>query len=279
MKEVNNRKVLISVKVSTLLLIFTLIIGIVVATIIVKNKILKGNIKQINTAKIEENFSDEISQESEQLENEEKVQIPEERKIQAITSRSLEVPRTSEQEELHSIVVEEVQEETEPEIVEEPEIITTPISEVTISKDMDLTVRTGLSREDFITLMAGVKQDTSNFFEENAGLIYDVCEKYQLNEIFFCGLISAESGWKIAQNHRSTYNYISLMSNSGLIKFASVEDGMEKAAQSLHNNYLTPGGRFYYGSTLAGMKTKFCPASSTWVNLVYQRMQQIMNNR
>lgn len=279
MKEVNNRKVLISVKVSTLLLIFTLIIGIVVATIIVKNKILKGNIKQINTAKIEENLSDEISQESEQLENEEKVQIPEERKIQAITSRSLEVPRTSEQEELHSIVVEEVQEETEPEIVEEPEIITTPISEVTISKDMDLTVRTGLSREDFITLMAGVKQDTSNFFEENAGLIYDVCEKYQLNEIFFCGLISAESGWTIAQNHRSTYNYISLMSNSGLIKFASVEDGMEKAAQSLHNNYLTPGGRFYYGSTLAGMKTKFCPASSTWVNLVYQRMQQIMNNR
>lgn len=279
MKEVNNRKVLISVKVSTLLLIFTLIIGIVVATIIVKNKILKGNIKQINTAKIEENLSDEISQESEQLENGEKVQIPEERKIQAITSRSLEVPRTSEQEELHSIVVEEVQEETEPEIVEEPEIITTPISEVTISKDMDLTVRTGLSREDFITLMAGVKQDTSNFFEENAGLIYDVCEKYQLNEIFFCGLISAESGWTIAQNHRSTYNYISLMSNSGLIKFASVEDGMEKAAQSLHNNYLTPGGRFYYGSTLAGMKTKFCPASSTWVNLVYQRMQQIMNNR
>lgn len=279
MKEANNRKVLISVKVSTLLLIFTLIIGIVVATIIVKNKILEGNIKQINTAKIEENLSDEISQESEQLENEEKVQIPEERKIQAITSRSLEVPRTSEQEELHSIVVEEVQEETETEIVEEPEIITTPISEVTISKDMDLTVRTGLSREDFITLMAGVKQDTSNFFEENAGLIYDVCEKYQLNEIFFCGLISAESGWTIAQNHRSTYNYISLMSNSGLIKFASVEDGMEKAAQSLHNNYLTPGGRFYYGSTLAGMKTKFCPASSTWVNLVYQRMQQIMNNR
>lgn len=278
MKEVNNRKVLISVKVSTLLLIFTLIIGIVVATIIVKNKILEGNIKQINTAKIEENHDDEIIQESNQEENEDKVQIPEERKIQAITSRSLEVPRTSEQEELHSIVIEEVQEEPESEVIEEPEIITTPISEVTISKDMDLTVRTGLSREDFITLMAGVKQDTSNFFEENAGLIYDVCEKYQLNEIFFCGLISAESGWTIAQNHRSTYNYISLMSNSGLIRFASVEDGMEKAAQSLHNNYLTPGGRFYYGPTLAGMKTKFCPASSTWVNLVYQRMQQIMSN-
>ena len=79
-------------------------------------------------------------------------------------------------------------------------------------------------------------------------------------------------------NHRNTYNYISLMSNSGgLIRFSSVEDGMEKAAQSLHDNYLTPGGRFYHGATLAGMKTRFCPASSTWVNLVYQRMLQVLN--
>ena len=141
---------------------------------------------------------------------------------------------------------------------------------------MDLTVRTGLSREDFITLIAGVKADTSGFFEENAGLIYDVCEKYQINEIFFCGLISAESGWTIASNHRNTHNYISLMSSRGLIRFASVEDGMEQAAKTLHDKYLTPGGAFYYGPTLAGVKTKFCPASSTWVNLVYQRMDQII---
>ena len=65
------------------------------------------------------------------------------------------------------------------------------IEEIQISKNMDLTVRCNISREDFIALMAGIKADTSGFFEENAGLIYDVCEKYQLNEIFFCGLIPA----------------------------------------------------------------------------------------
>ena len=150
------------------------------------------------------------------------------------------------------------------------------ISEVKISKTMDLTKRTGVSRTDFIKLISEVKQDTSGFFEENAGTIYDLCKKYSINEIFFCGLISAESGWNIASNHRSTHNYISLMSNGKLIKYSSVNEGLEVAAQKLHNNYLTPGGKFYHGKTLSAVKTNFCPSSSTWVDLVYGRMKQIV---
>ena len=141
---------------------------------------------------------------------------------------------------------------------------------------MDLTVRTGLSREDFITLISDVKEDKRGFFKENAGLIYDICEEYSINEIFFCGLIAGESGWHIADNHRRTHNYISLMSAGKLIKFSSVEDGLRKAAESLSNNYLTEGGRFYHGATLAGVKTRFCPASSTWVNLIYGNMKLIV---
>lgn len=152
---------------------------------------------------------------------------------------------------------------------------TVSISGVKISKSMDLTKRTGLSREDFIKLMSRVKADTSGFFEDNAGEIYDLCEKYSINEIFFCGLISAESGWNIASNHRSTHNYISLMKNGKLIKYSSVSEGLEVAAKKLHYNYLTPGGKFYHGKTLAGVKTCFCP-SSTWVDLVYGRMKQIV---
>ena len=153
------------------------------------------------------------------------------------------------------------------------------ISSVTISKNMDLTQRTGLSKEDFKILLSKVKQDKSKFFYNNSDYIYDVCQKYQINEIFFCGLISAESGWEIASNHRRTYNYISLMSGGKLLQFSSVQEGLEKAAQKLHNNYLTPGGKFYYGKTLSAVKTKFCPASSTWVDLVYGRMLQIVNSK
>ena len=171
---------------------------------------------------------------------------------------------------------EELQIENTQEIVEEPEVVYTKIEDVKISKEMDLTIRTGLSREDFINLIAGVKADKSGFFEENAGLIYDLCEKYEINEIFFCGLISAESGWNIASNHRRTFNYISLMSNGKLRQFSSVENGLEEAAKALHDKYLTPGGRFYHGKTLSGVKKCFCPSSSTWENLVFGRMKQII---
>ena len=149
------------------------------------------------------------------------------------------------------------------------------IKDVHISKTMDLTVRTGLSKKDFIKLISGVRYDTSGFFEDNAGKIYDLCKKYKINEIFFCGLISAESSWNIASNHRKTHNYISLMRRGKLIRYSSVNEGLTVAAQKLHYNYLTPGGKFYYGKTLRGVKTKFCPSPS-WVNLVYGRMKQIL---
>ncbi len=155
----------------------------------------------------------------------------------------------------------------------------TKIEDITISKDMDLTVRTGLSKEDFKTLISNVKYDTSKFFYNNSDLIYDLCEEYQINEIFLCGLISAESGWDIAYNHRRTHNYISLMTKNGLIQYSSEEQGLTVAAKTLCNNYLTEGGCFYYGKTLSGVKTRFCPSSNTWVNLVYGRMEQIVNCR
>ena len=152
------------------------------------------------------------------------------------------------------------------------------IKNISISVGMDLTKRTGLTKEEFKMLIGNVKADTSKFFYDNSDLIYDLCEKYELNEIFFCGLISAESGWNIASNHRRTFNYISLMSNGKLIRYSSLEEGLEVAAKTLHNKYLTPGGSFYYGKTLSAVRTRFCP-SGTWVNLVYGRMSQIVNSK
>lgn len=198
-----------------------------------------------------------------------------------VTSRGLTESRKNIEQEN---AVENENQKVETEIINEeilqeeviPEIVYTKIEDVKISQNMDLTVRTGLSRNDFITLIAGVKADTSGFFEENAGLIYDLCEKYEINEIFFCGLISAESGWNIASNHRRTYNYISLMKNGKLIQYSSVENGLEMAAKKLHDNYLSTSGKFYHGKTLSGVKKCFCPASDTWVSLVYGRMKQIV---
>lgn len=153
------------------------------------------------------------------------------------------------------------------------------IKEVKISKNMDLTERTGLSKEDFKILISKVRQDKTKFFYNNSDYIYDICKEYQLNEIFFCGLISAESGWEIVESHRNTHNYISLMSRGKLIRYNSIEEGLRVAAQKLHQNYLSENGKYYNGKTLADVKVNFCPNSSKWVNLVYSGMKQIINSK
>ena len=221
--------------------------------------------QQNRTSSRSEELSRSKQRSSQDQENEEEENLVE--NTTGVTENNTEIPENETSEE-------KANSDNNTELEQETNYIA--ISEVKISQNMDLTVRTGLSREDFITLIAGVKQDISGFFEENAGKIYDLCEEYSLNEIFFCGIISAESGWDIAQNHRRTHNYISLMSNGKLISYASVDSGLREAARVLHTNYLTKGGKYYYGKTLSAVKTKFCPASSTWVSLVYGRMSQII---
>ena len=157
---------------------------------------------------------------------------------------------------------------------EEKKYIT--IEEIEISRNMDLTKRCGISKEDFKTLMTNLRPDTTNFFEENSDTIYDLCEEYELNEIFFCGLIAAESGWKISSSHRNSNNYVSMMSKGKLIRYSTPEEGLEAAAKLLHNKYLTEGGSYYYGKTLSAVQTRYCPNSSTWVNLVYGCMNVII---
>ncbi len=150
------------------------------------------------------------------------------------------------------------------------------IEEIRISKNMDLTITTGISKEDFKNLMKGLKCDTSGFFYKNSDTIYDLCQKYELNEIFFCGLIAGESGWNISANHRNKCNYISMMSKGKLIRYATPEEGLEAAAKLLHNKYLSEGGAYYSGKTLANVQKIFCPNSSTWVNLIYGCMKQVI---
>lgn len=282
----SDRRVLVSFRLSTLVIIGLIMCVVLVSIALIKNhnhstKVVE-EVAEVNL--VEESTTTEENVDNNQIEVLEEendapivVALNEDtavtvRQLDALTSRSISGK------ERENFLLDESTDIVDEELINpEPEVVTTPIEDVTISVDMDLTVRTGLSREDFISLMARVPADTAGFFEENAGLIYDMCEKYELNEIFFCGLISAESGWTIAGNHRRTHNYISLMSSGGLISYSSLESGMETAAKTLHERYLSEGGSCYYGKTLSAMKTRFCPGSSTWVGLVYGRMQQIIN--
>ena len=146
----------------------------------------------------------------------------------------------------------------------------------TISYDMDVTVLSGFTLEEFKTLMEGITLDDENdFFKVNAESIYNFCNQYQINEIFFCGIISAESWWGTADNCIEKNNFTGMMGSSGLRRYETIDQNLEATAQNLHNNYLSPGGSFNNGTTISGVSVCYC--GPEWPPLVWERMSQILN--
>ena len=155
-----------------------------VATLII---VTSSSIQLFNSKNIQVK-NDNIKNEN-SIQKETQISQTNEREIQ-VTSRGMAEERNLESEEIK---------------VEEQYI---SINEIQISKDMDLSKRSGISKEDFKILMSNLKSDTTGFFENNSNIIYDVCEKYEINEIFFSALIVAEAGWNIASSHRDAHNYM-----------------------------------------------------------------------
>ena len=143
-----GRKVLLSIKVSTLLTIILTIIISVMTVSLMQEKLAQDKVRaeeaELEKVAVEEG---KIAVEIMDVQND-------------INEHFHETARSIDRKELEEIL---------------NPVQTTKIEDVTISRDMDLTVRTGLSREDFIKLMTDLKPDISGFFETNAGLIYDYC--------------------------------------------------------------------------------------------------------
>lgn len=149
-----------------------------------------------------------------------------------------------------------------------------PVSEVKISFNMDVSKPTGLSRDDFIELVSKMRYDRTGILEANAGVIWDCCQKYNVNEIFVLGICGIESAWCSAPQHQRTHNYASLMSKGKLIPYASDAEGFEALIKLLGQNYLTPGRGVYHGKTITGVGTSYCN-TTTWPPKVYKCMQQV----
>ena len=150
------------------------------------------------------------------------------------------------------------------------------IEDVQISFDMDVSVPTGLSREDFITFVQNMRCDSTGILARNAGFIWDCCQKYSVNEIFVLGICGIESGWCSAPQHQNTHNYSSLMSGGHLIPYSSDEEGFEAMISLLGLRYLSPNGSFYHGATITGVGTCYCNPT-TWPNGVFTCMRQALN--
>ena len=148
------------------------------------------------------------------------------------------------------------------------------IEDVRISFDMDVSKTTGLSKEDFVTLVTNMKYDRTGILEKNAAWIWECCQKYSVNEIFVLGICGIESAWCSAPQHQNTHNYSSLMSGGKLIPYSSDAAGFEAMIKLLGQKYLSPKGSLYHGATIIGVGRCYCNPTS-WPKKVYTCMQQV----
>lgn len=140
--------------------------------------------------------------------------------------------------------------------------------------DMDVTILSGFSQQEFQVLMDSIDQDDPNdFFSNNAQIILELCNEYEINELFFCGIIAQESWWGKADNCVANNNYTGMMGMYGLDYYSSVYENLEDTAINLHNNYLTPDGGCYNGCTIYGVAICYCDPS--WADAIYSRMSEM----
>lgn len=153
------------------------------------------------------------------------------------------------------------------------------IEEIKLSRDMNLAETIGVSREDFCKLLADFKYDYNGFYKKNAGLIWDLSQKYQVNEIFMCGVFALESYYGSDESHIAAHNYGSIMPDGKLKKFETDEEGIEANFKLFADCYLTPEGKYYKGVTLEAIGDTYCPPTQecpSWSNRVYDCMQKFV---
>lgn len=197
--------------------------------------------------------------------------------------------------ETETVAVADSEAEAETETVDveesEPETVYKSLEEVKISRNMDLTETTGLSREDFCELLANFKYDYAGFYERNSGLIWDLSQEYQVNEFFICGVFAEESLYGSNEAHISTHNYGSIMitevvkveDENGeekeikikkLKPYSSDEEGIRANFELFANSYLSPDGKYYKGVTLDSIGNTYC--DSKWAGQVYSCMKYFL---
>ena len=158
---------------------------------------------------------------------------------------------------------------------------------LSLNKDMPLNCVSGLTREDFIKVLSGNSRDTNHIFEDNAGLFYDIEQKYNINGIFLAAIGIHESSWgtsNIAIQKKNLFGYGAYDSSAyeSSYTFESYQYGIELLAKSLVKNYLneagtriyggeTATGAYYNGPTVSGVNIRYA-SDQSWSEKVYNVM-------
>ena len=111
--------------------------------------------------------------------------------------------------------------------------------------------------------------------------IIDAQDTYEVNGIFLLAIIRLESGNGTSRLAKKQNNLAGIKrSKHSYRSFASKEECIYYTADLLHRQYLTEGGRYYYGKTVRGVNIKYC-SSFTWakkIEILMVEIQRELNN-
>lgn len=156
--------------------------------------------------------------------------------------------------------------------------------------DMDVSIPSGLSIEQFRKALQYNERDKNNIFTENADYFYYAEQEYGINGVFLAAIAIHESGYgtsNIAVNKKNLFGYMAYDSSpyASAKTFSSYSEGIDLVARVLIKYYLNEkgtsiyggevaDGRYYSGKTIKSVN-KFYAMDNNWANGIYSQMQLI----
>lgn len=152
----------------------------------------------------------------------------------------------------------------------EPEEQYMPLEDLIIYFDMDVSQPTGLSKEDFMTLINNLPCDYCGYYKRNGEVFWEACNEMGVNEIFACAIAAWESDWgRIAGWGKN--NYFGISGGS----YATEAEGVRALVKLLAHDYLDESGTYYNGKTITGVSYFYCEPDE-WPYRVYDCMCTIV---
>ena len=145
--------------------------------------------------------------------------------------------------------------------------------------DMDLSKPSGLTLNDFKTVLGYNLSDKNLIFSKNVEAFYNAEQKYQINGIFIAAIGIHESAWGtsfLAVNKNNLFGYKAYDRDpiNSAQDFTTYEDAINTVAEALSKNYLTPTGSYYNGTTLEAVNKKYA-SDTAWFEKVFSYMEYL----
>lgn len=141
-----------------------------------------------------------------------------------------------------------------------------------INPQMDISKTSGISKTDFVFLLNNCKYDSTGILKENANIIWEECQKRQLNEFAIVGIIAAESFWanpeksNLAENKK---NIMSVKNDDGQYKtYETYTDCILDALRLISEEYVSDEGRYHTGGRLDLIADTYSENGLEWSLLV-----------